>query len=425
MHLASRTFALGSLILAALRACSSGGGGNGNGGSTATTTTTTTSDAMACADEAKAACTLRDTCSPGYNNKKVYGDEPTCETRTQLTCVTSLAAKGTGQTPAHIETCVMAYSTYACADFFDGNPPAACVPPMGTLANGTVCGASGQCTSTFCNIGPYQLCGTCEALPAAGAACQVQADCGRDQACAVPTAATAGVCAAFVASGGACLTGVNPCQAGLSCVGDVEATKTMGTCQKSGVMVGAACDGSRKTMPGCEANLGLVCIPTAKGSAVGTCQNVTWAASGERPAATSEPPPSPALRRVLGGRPVRQGRRRHHRHLQGARSRQRCLRQRSHHGPALPPARQVHPHRRRRDRGHLHRARRHQVHVMGHDGGPSEASPIRGWKRRAGGFALEALSITTAMPWPPPDVQALLHADLLAGAAELCRPGWR
>jgi hypothetical protein len=63
-------------------------------------------------------------------------------------------------------------------------------------------------------------------------------------------------------------------------VGDDETAGTMGTCQKAGAAVGAACDGSRKTMASCDNDLGLVCIPTAKGSAVGTCQKITLVADG-------------------------------------------------------------------------------------------------------------------------------------------------
>jgi len=44
--------------------------------------------------------------------------------------------------------------------------------------------------------------------------------------------------------------------------------------------VGAACDRSRKTMPTCDVDLGLACIPAMKGSAVGTCQAIQLAAPG-------------------------------------------------------------------------------------------------------------------------------------------------
>ncbi len=234
----------------------------------------------ACNDEATAICALRDSCSPNYDTTVVYGSTSLCVSRVALTCINAVSAKGTGNDTALVEACAGAYPSEACSSFFDDNPVTACVPPAGTLATGTACGASAQCASSYCAVTSTTVCGTCQPLPAAGAACQMQADCGRDLACATPTVAVgdAGIpapkCAAFVASAGTCLTGYQPCQAGLSCVGDDEATMKTGTCQTSGATVGAACDGTRKTAPGCFADMGLVCIPTAKGSAVGTCQNI-------------------------------------------------------------------------------------------------------------------------------------------------------
>jgi hypothetical protein len=206
----------------------------------------------------------------------------TCETRTAVPCVSALGATGTGQTPVMLESCAAAYPSEACGDFLDDNPVAACTPPAGAGATGTACGASAQCASTFCAVAEYQVCGTCQPLPAVGAPCQVADDCGRDLACATPTGATSGTCAAYVASGDMCLSGVNPCASGLACVGDDTTAMTTGTCQATEAALGAACDGSRKTAPNCEAGLGLVCIPTAKGSSIGTCQNIQLVA----PAAT-------------------------------------------------------------------------------------------------------------------------------------------
>jgi hypothetical protein len=286
MHIASKTFAIAILLFAPVGCgSSSSGGAGGSTGSTTTGTGSTTTGgptvAEACAASAHASCTQRDTCSlNSYENEKIYGSEADCETRTALTCPDALMAKGTGQTPTTVEACVAAYPTYTCTAFYDSDPPAACVPPAGTGVLGSACGADAQCETSFCAIGEYTVCATCATLPAAGALCQVQADCGRDLACAKTATATAGVCAEFVAAGGACLTDVNPCAAGLSCVGDVAATKTMGACQTAGATVGAACDGDHLVSPSCNNDLGLVCIPTVKGTAVGTCQAITLVAAG-------------------------------------------------------------------------------------------------------------------------------------------------
>jgi hypothetical protein len=268
--------------------------GNGNDAGNDVTPNDSSSDSasdatatatQACNAEATAICALRDMCSPGYNVTDVYGSDSVCQTRTAEACVNALAQPGNANTPAMVDACASAYPSEACSSFFDDNPVSACVPPAGSRGNGMACGASAQCTSAYCGVTQYAVCGTCQPLPIVGASCQVEADCGRDLACATPTLAQgdAGIpapkCAAWVAASGSCLSGYQPCQSGLSCVGDDEATMTMGTCQASGAAVSAACDGSRKTMPACNADMGLVCIPTAKGSAVGTCQNISLASA--------------------------------------------------------------------------------------------------------------------------------------------------
>jgi len=233
----------------------------------------------ACTEEQDALCALRMSCS-AYSLAHAYTDLAACQTRGVAACQSALAASGTGQTPTGVEACAAAYPTESCTDFFNGNPVTACVAPAGSKANGMACGASGQCASTFCSIPHTAICGTCAALPAAGATCEDAADCGRDLACVIPANATTGTCVAYAASGAACLADSQPCGAGLSCVGENVASGTMGTCQAAAATVGAACDGSSKTMASCDNDLGLVCIPAAKGSAVGTCQNITLAATG-------------------------------------------------------------------------------------------------------------------------------------------------
>jgi hypothetical protein len=254
------------------------GGAAGTGGTTGTGGATTPQ--KACAEQAQALCALRETCSPGFDVKKSFGTSAVCEGRLAQVCVNGLDAMGTGNSPAHVEACAAAYPGEACVDLGDNNPVAACVPPAGTLATGAACGAAAQCASTYCAVAQYQVCGTCQPLPVVGAACQIQADCGRDLACATPNGATAGTCAAFVAAGGACLGGQSPCQSGLACVGDDPATMTMGTCQAQGTTAGAACDASRNTAPNCDASFGVTCIPTAKGSPIGTCQATKLVAAG-------------------------------------------------------------------------------------------------------------------------------------------------
>jgi hypothetical protein len=286
MNITSNTFLAGLLLLAASACSSSSGGGTGSGpGDAGGGGEGGVSGMQACTDSANASCKQRNTCSlDSFLTDLDYGTEADCVSRTQQTCANALGAKGTGTTPATIEACVAAYPTYECTNWLENDPPAACVPPKGTLTTGAPCGASAQCESTFCAVGAYAVCGTCQPLPAAGAACQVNADCGRGLSCtkaAGSTMITMGVCTAFVASGGACLTGTSTCAPGLACVGDDPTTKAMGMCETQAATVGAACDGSRKTAANCNGDLGLVCIPSAKGSSVGTCQTITLAMPGQ------------------------------------------------------------------------------------------------------------------------------------------------
>ena len=167
-----------TVLVAAAAACSgsssnvSGGDGGSSSSGSGSSSGGGTSAMQACADSAHASCTLRHTCSlNGYLNNEAYGGVMNCEARTETTCVLNLGGMGTGQTPATLEACVAAYPGYKCSDYFDANPPPACVV-TGTLAMGAPCGANAQCLSTFCAIGAYAICGTCQPLPAAGATCQ-------------------------------------------------------------------------------------------------------------------------------------------------------------------------------------------------------------------------------------------------------------
>src|SRR5262249_13120144 len=108
-----------------------------------------TSADTACADIAAARCAQRSTCTNGVGIPRVYGDMTTCLAREKLACTNALAAKGTGNSPARTEQCVAALKTESCADYFAGNPPAACIN-TGALADGMPCAFAGQCSSTYC-----------------------------------------------------------------------------------------------------------------------------------------------------------------------------------------------------------------------------------------------------------------------------------
>ena len=60
------------------------------GGSTSTSpggSASKTSPQIACADQARAVCALRDNCAPSFGIAKSYGTMSACVTRTAQTCV--------------------------------------------------------------------------------------------------------------------------------------------------------------------------------------------------------------------------------------------------------------------------------------------------------------------------------------------------
>ncbi|HEY1817190.1 MAG TPA: hypothetical protein VGG74_32810 [Kofleriaceae bacterium] len=247
---------------------------------------------QACADLAHATCSARDSCSGNFLNARDYGTEAICEARTGSSCVAGLAVTDTAATPESREDCAKAFGSgvETCLDYFEDDPAPACEAPTGAGATGDSCAVPAQCASTYCAVADTEVCGTCQPLPMAGATCTVTTDCGRDLGCAIATGATSGVCAAWVATGGACLTGVEPCVPELACMGDDPTSSAHGTCVATVGSVGSACDSSRKDAPPCNGDLGLACIPSGAGTTIGTCQMVTLAGVGETCGSLGGPP---------------------------------------------------------------------------------------------------------------------------------------
>jgi hypothetical protein len=233
-----------------------------------------TSADSACADVAAARCAQRSVCTNTVGITKTYGDQTTCVAREKLSCTNALAAMGTGNTPDRVESCVAALKTEACADYFAGNVPAACVN-TGTLADGAACAFAGQCSSTYCTGLANAACGTCGEALASGADCTSGGTCARGQTC-FTTPGSMGTMMSCITEGavGASCSRSMPCATGLSCVGTLAMGAT-GTCMTAGATAGAACDPTSRTAPGCDRSLGLFCNATSK-----TCTVVTFAANG-------------------------------------------------------------------------------------------------------------------------------------------------
>jgi len=227
----------------------------------------------ACDALAAARCTQRSMCSalpgatdPGASLVRMYGDMATCKSREALACDNGLAARGTGNTASKVESCVAAFSTYSCQDFFDNNPPAACTV-TGTLANASPCAFNGQCQSGYCQGTKNSMCGACADPPVAGADCSTST-CWHNQRCVAQT----DTCQAVVSMNGACGAS-DACDNGLACFGDTATAN--GTCQPAGTNVGDACGGG--TMPGCDNTLGLYC---AGATGAKTCVAITFVGDG-------------------------------------------------------------------------------------------------------------------------------------------------
>jgi hypothetical protein len=218
------------------------------------------SAAKACADLATARCQKRQSCSNGANITSAYGDMNTCIQREQISCMAGLSATGTGNSPSAVESCVAAYPSFACADFFANNPPAACIA-TGTLADGAACTFAGQCKSTYCNNNKTSNCGTCGAAAATGSSC-VMTGCARGQIC----PARSQVCLVPAAAGAACNNDTQPCAADLACVGG----GANATCM-TGLMSGAPCGAN---IGQCDGTMGLTCTGAAGSK---TCQPTVYA----------------------------------------------------------------------------------------------------------------------------------------------------
>jgi hypothetical protein len=208
---------------------------------------------QACTTLAQDTCNELMTCSAADMQRR-WPDVATCEAREKLACTQALAAPKNANNPSHEEACASALAKDTCDAYLSGvEPPMACLPPKGTLANGAACSFAGQCMSSFCAVAPGSLCGTCANEPAVGDSCAMQG-CG-------PTMNCVGnmTCQIPVASGGQCGRDL-PCIEGQSCVG---ATMTaMGTCMAQGTTAGATCDARQMTGPNCSAAAGLTCDTT-------------------------------------------------------------------------------------------------------------------------------------------------------------------
>jgi hypothetical protein len=82
--------------------------------------------AQACAARADAFCSLLDNCSPARLQFD-YGTTSACFDGVQATCLNTLSAPKTGNSPEITMRCADAYPTYDCTDFLNNeSPPSVC-----------------------------------------------------------------------------------------------------------------------------------------------------------------------------------------------------------------------------------------------------------------------------------------------------------
>ena len=216
-------------------------------GDTATTPPVTAD--QACTNTDKAICAKLDACAPLLIQTQ-YGDTTTCADRFKLTCVPSLAAPGTSQTPTTLDACAKAIAGVSCADLTSNVTPDACKVKPGKADNGKACGTDAQCVSTACVLDFVTGCGVCGARIASGGACGAAGQ----GPCDYGTKCIKSICKKEGVAGDKCTDG-NDCGYELAC--------KAGTCAPSDP-VGTTCTPGKAEVDTCDHAKGLFCQPVTK-----------------------------------------------------------------------------------------------------------------------------------------------------------------
>ncbi len=222
----------------------------------------------ACDQFTNTICKKIKTCQPETFNF-AYTDLATCVARTTIACKSTLAAKGTADTPSSLQACTGAYDALSCDRLVaTHNPPTECKPLVGPLADGSSCQEDSQCKSTYCKFGTNAACGACGVRVGAGQTCAVTKDCEYGLVCAsavVGTTVTSS-CVRPGVAGASCGSGA-PCERGLYC--NSGTAGTTGTCALTR-KAGESCTGGD-----CDSLKLLACNTTTK-----VCQTYKTAAAG-------------------------------------------------------------------------------------------------------------------------------------------------
>lgn len=214
-------------------------------GDGSTSTPAVTADS-ACTSASTALCAKFDSCAALLISTQ-YGDQQTCAARAKLSCIPSLAAPGTSQTPASLDACAQAIGATTCNAITANSPPDACKVKPGTIANGGACAIDAQCQSTACIDTGTTGCGTCGPRVAIGGACGKagQGPCDYGSSC------VSNVCKKLSNAGEPCTTS-GDCSFGLACKSNACAQPDT---------AGATCNPQDDT---CDRTKGFFCHATKK-----------------------------------------------------------------------------------------------------------------------------------------------------------------
>ncbi len=202
-----------------------------------------------CGKWAAAFCARLEECASSLSTSR-FGGAARCAPRLANGCRDALAAPGTGESDARLETCAADLSRVVCVEilarnltlFADHPWNGLCgTTPKGKGDMGASCFDDAQCAAGWCKPKDGSKCGTCTDFIGEGASCTSDIDCGPRLVCKKSLCAPVGII------GSSCDDG-HPCALDLACVSK--------SCVETVSKEGSACDPTTKP---CDAARGLVC----------------------------------------------------------------------------------------------------------------------------------------------------------------------
>jgi hypothetical protein len=203
-----------------------------------------------CAYYADKDCAGYERCAP-FSFRESFNDGATCRESLAKSCVSSLTAAGTKDTPERNVTCAKAIAQLSCEGYLDFERwPEPCSPLPGALADGASCIVDQQCQGGYCEFTGRNPCGVCKTLARPGESCVDSNECFDFIPC------VDGVCTLRGKRGAPCDEASHWCAFGLTCR-NLDAAG-VGTCQDY-LPTGAACDPNSSEIENCNVFQGDEC----------------------------------------------------------------------------------------------------------------------------------------------------------------------